>query len=401
MLFSFSFYSSLLLVFFIHLLVYSFLFLIKFIKNQQLSSFWMGLFLLLSTLYITPWMVGFAGWYDTQPYRDFLFYVPFQHLFLLGPVLFFYTQSLLNPAMKLNIKMLLHGIPAILYLFYCLAVFIYDKMILHDYGFLANGQDPDFDTWYQLLGFVSMSIYLLIGFRYHQLYLKSINQVLSNTTAYLYPWLPRFFFACIMLLLTRGILAVVGLIWDMNYVNTWWYFLCYAICCYYIAILSYSNAVESKLLFRTNLLSTKETYWALPDTIETEYISIPITENTTTQELSDELLVIKQSLLQALEHQKIFLNPELTLVELSKQLNTNASVLSKVINKGFGQNFNDLINQYRINIVISAIEMGLHKKQTLLSIAFDSGFNSKATFNRAFKKVTNYTPIEYIQHHLS
>ena len=180
MLFSFSFYSSFLLVFFIHLLVYSFLFFIKYIKTQQLSSFWMSLFLFLSTLYFTPWMVGFAGWYDTQPYRDFLFYTPFQHLLLLGPVLFFYTQSLLNPALKLNRSMLLHFIPAILYLVYSTIIVIYDKFILHDYGFLASGQDPDFETWYQLLGFISMSIYLVMGFRYHQLYLKSINQVLSK-----------------------------------------------------------------------------------------------------------------------------------------------------------------------------------------------------------------------------
>jgi len=399
MLFSYSFYSSLLLVFFIHLLVYSLLFLIKYIKTQQLSSFWMSLFLLLSTLYFTPWMVGFAGWYDTQPYRDFLFYTPFQHLLLLGPVLFFYTQSLLNPALRLNRSMLLHFIPAILYLVYSAIIVIYDKFILHDYGFLASGQDPDFDPWYQLLGFVSMSSYLVMGFRYHQLYVKSINQVLSNTTAYLYPWLPRFFFACITLLFIRGVVAILGLIWDMNYINTWWYFLCYAICCYYIAILSYSNAVESKLLFRTNLLSTDETYWAASDTIDTEYVSIPIAENTTTQELSDDLLTIKESLLSVLEQEQVFLNPELTLVELSKQLNTNASILSKVINKGFGQNFNDLINQYRINIVIGEIEKGLHKKQTLLSIAYDCGFNSKATFNRAFKKVTNFTPVEYIQQH--
>jgi AraC-like DNA-binding protein len=163
--------------------------------------------------------------------------------------------------------------------------------------------------------------------------------------------------------------------------------------------LSYSNAVESKLLFRTNLLASEETYWAATDTIDTEYVSIPMLENTTTQELSDELLLIKDALLSELEHQQVFLNPELTLVELSKQLNTNASILSKVINKGFGQNFNDLINQYRINFVISEIGKGLHKKQTLLSIAFDCGFNSKATFNRAFKKVTNFTPVEYIQEH--
>ena len=155
MLFSFSFYSSFLLIFFIHLLVYAGLFMLKYIRSSQKASLWMSLFLFLSALYITPWMVGFAGWYDTQPYRDFLFYFPFQHLLLLGPVLFFYTQSLLNPSLKMSFRQGIHFVPAIIYLIYCVWMVIYDKMIAHDYIFLASGEDPDFAPWYQILGFSS------------------------------------------------------------------------------------------------------------------------------------------------------------------------------------------------------------------------------------------------------
>ena len=60
-------------------------------------------------------------------------------------------------------------------------------------------------------------------------------------------------------------------------------------------------------------------------------------------------------------------------------------------------NFNDFINNYRVEDVKKAFDKGEHKKTTLLGIAFDCGFNSKATFNRAFKKNTGISPKEYLK----
>jgi len=60
-------------------------------------------------------------------------------------------------------------------------------------------------------------------------------------------------------------------------------------------------------------------------------------------------------------------------------------------------NFNDCINKYRIEAIKNSFINGEHKKSTLLGIAFDCGFNSKATFNRAFKKNTGKTPKEFIE----
>lgn len=114
MLFQFGFYSSLLLIFFVHGLVYSGLLWRKSIINESRSDKWLALFLLLCSLFIAPWMIGFAGWYDAQPYRDILFYTPFQQLYFIGPVVFFYVQSLLNPSFRFGKKEWLHLLPGIL-----------------------------------------------------------------------------------------------------------------------------------------------------------------------------------------------------------------------------------------------------------------------------------------------
>ena len=126
MLFSFNSFSSILLIFFIHGLVYAILLFRKGMVNETASDKWLSLFLLLCILYICPWMTGFAGWYDTQPYRDFLFYTPFQHLYLIGPVIYFYVQSLFNPSFRFGKKDWIHLLPGILYLLFSAAMFITD-----------------------------------------------------------------------------------------------------------------------------------------------------------------------------------------------------------------------------------------------------------------------------------
>lgn len=83
MFFDFSLKSSFLFVFFIHGLVFTVLLFIKGIQNNDKPSFWLSLFTILSTLYISPFMLGYAGWYSKDPYKSILFYVPFQQLFLL------------------------------------------------------------------------------------------------------------------------------------------------------------------------------------------------------------------------------------------------------------------------------------------------------------------------------
>ncbi len=149
--FEFGLRSSLLLIFFTHLLVYTFLFWKRGMAQERLSDKLLGTFLFLSALFIFPWMSGFAGWYDTQPYREILFYTPFIHALWFGPILFFYLKSLTNTSYKLNNIDLLHFLPGMLYLLWCLIVVLTDKLIVGHY-YLMNGlTDPDFDLWYNWL----------------------------------------------------------------------------------------------------------------------------------------------------------------------------------------------------------------------------------------------------------
>lgn len=402
MLFQFSLFSSLLLIFFVHGAVYAALCWRKAILNDSRANRWLSLFLLLCILYIGPWMLGFGGWYDNQPYRDILFYVPFQHLYWIGPVIFFYVQSLLNPSFRFSRREALHLLPGLLYLIYCGVVFITDKLVLKEYYFLASQNDPDFDAWYQATGFLSMLFYFFLSLRYYRLYRRLMVQVISYADAVRFRWVRHFLLAFLLVLIIRFGFYLADWFFPSTYQSTWWYFLFFALIFYYIAISGYSNVVETRVPFRTRLLSPGHVY-LLPAGAETDdrfeeagYAEVLELDHEEPGP-EPELEAWKARLLSRVRDQKAYEDPDLSLPQLAQELGTHVSSLSRVVNRGFGVNFNDWVNGMRVEAVQKLLQAGEHRKQTLLGIAFTCGFNSKATFNRAFKKFTGQTPREWIQ----
>ena len=80
----------------------------------------------------------------------------------------------------------------------------------------------------------------------------------------------------------------------------------------------------------------------------------------------------------------------MTLSDLAGRLGTNTSHLSRAFNEGLGRNFSEAINGLRAEMVAAALEAGA--RGDLLSLAFDAGFSSKASFNRAFRQRFAVTP---------
>ncbi|WP_264522388.1 helix-turn-helix domain-containing protein [Flavobacterium sp. N1994] len=398
MLFQFGFYSSLLLITFSQGIVYSLLLLVKAIKTETNSNYWLSIFIFLCSLFVAPWMLGFAGWYDNQPYRDFLFYTPFQHLFFIGPVIYFYTQSLLNPSFRLTKRNFLHLVPGILYLFYTLFMWIYDKYIFKDYYFYKDGIDKDFESWYHNTGMVSMAIYFIASIRYYNLYRKLMFQVVSYADSILFQWIKTYLYSFLIMLVLPIVFDTITIFYpELNsYTGSWWFFLFFSIVMYYIAVTGYANPIVTKIPFEISVFDKKPAL-LLANNFSVEEAIIDIEHETFEAQTSPEIETWKKKIENIIAEEKLYQNPELTLTDLAKKLDTNAAVISKAINQGFGLNFNDFINNFRIEAVKRSFQQGEHKKSTLLGIAFDCGFNSKATFNRAFKKNTGLSPKEFIE----
>lgn len=99
-----------------------------------------------------------------------------------------------------------------------------------------------------------------------------------------------------------------------------------------------------------------------------------------------------------MEKEALYTNSDLTLTELAQKINIHPNYLSQVINEKEQKNFYHYINTLRINEFIRRISTPENQQFTLLSVAFDCGFNSKSTFNKYFKQYTGQTPSNYFKH---
>ena len=99
-------------------------------------------------------------------------------------------------------------------------------------------------------------------------------------------------------------------------------------------------------------------------------------------------------ILEVMDVEKPYINTELSREHLAQQLDISVHHLSEVLNINFGQNYYNFINAYRVEEAKRILDTD-NKNLTMLAIAFDSGFNSKASFNRVFKKITGTTPSQY------
>ncbi len=104
-----------------------------------------------------------------------------------------------------------------------------------------------------------------------------------------------------------------------------------------------------------------------------------------------------QEAVDALLKQEVFLKPDLTLQELAEAIDTKPYLLSQLLNESYEQNFFNFINQHRINYAKLQIQQGFLEKQTIEALAYAAGFNSKSTFNRAFRKMEGQSPREFLK----
>ncbi|MEM9078553.1 MAG: AraC family transcriptional regulator [Bacteroidota bacterium] len=110
-----------------------------------------------------------------------------------------------------------------------------------------------------------------------------------------------------------------------------------------------------------------------------------------------EIEILKSKLEGLIETEKVYLKNELTLTDLSQELDTTTNNLSWLLNNIYQSNFYEFINKYRIEAFLKKIRNNEHATRTLLSLSLEVGFNSKSTFNKAFKSVLNDTPSNYIK----
>jgi YesN/AraC family two-component response regulator len=137
-------------------------------------------------------------------------------------------------------------------------------------------------------------------------------------------------------------------------------------------------------------------YWSgsIKEKIEIKEIT-PVKSISQTQ--TEELEELCGQVTNLVQTQKLFLKQGITINDLSKELNIPVYKISQAINLCYDTNFNQWINQFRIEEFDRLIRQGEHERLTLDGIASKCGFSNRTTFISCFKKIKGNTPSQYLK----
>jgi AraC-like DNA-binding protein len=380
--------SAVILAFFL-----SFILLTK--KNKSTADY-----ILLAWLAVTGFHLLSFYLISTSQYADFptLVVLGFPLPLVQGPFLFLYTRQQTSPA-PFKLKLLLHFIP--LLVSYALFAKFY-TLSFHEKVEIINRKGEGFEKqmlfnlyaiYLSGIIYVSLSLITLLKFR------RNLVNQFSNTEKINFNWL-------LYLIIWMGVIWIVILFIQEDS-------LIFGAAALFVIWLGYFGIKQVQAFSQHASNTSNKIHPTVDDDGEREY---PESPKSTYQTNESESLAglryqkssltepvassIHERLKKLMQEEKPFKNPDLTLNELAGSLEVHPNHLSQVINSKEKRNFYDLINERRVDEFISLISQGVSKQYTLLAIAFDCGFNSKASFNRNFKKYTGLSPSDYLKQQL-
>ncbi|MBI1225959.1 MAG: helix-turn-helix domain-containing protein [Bacteroidetes bacterium] len=375
MAFDFNQYSTPLLFAFVQAWIYAGLFWWRGWRNERLSDWLLGCLLVALAFEIWEYMLGFAGieilWNELE-------FFPRNFGLLLPALAWFYLRSQFDYGFRFRRKDLWHATPFLLIAGYHLLVFAQGP------DFVANWKETIHERYgieFVELGlkFVLNVVYFVKAYRLYQRYRQWAPNEFSNVEEVSFRWFRNFLLAFMAAYIISWGMLLFDLWLDLDFWHDWWDELFNAALIYYLCIAGYAQTQPRKLHFspaKTN--------------------APPIAPTPKTDKLADEdLEKWRTSLEKIMTEERLYLEPDLTLSDLARRLDTNPSVLSAVVNRIFEKNFNDFVNEYRVEAVKRLLNDPAVSHLSLLGIGLECGFNSKSTFNRAFRKATGMAPGEW------
>jgi AraC-like DNA-binding protein len=348
------------------------LFLFTHKKGKLVSNKTLGLFLL-------AWALALLNFVLSRPSRlppsflpVFLFMNAFD--FVLGPLLYLYVRSVAYRDFIWRKSHLPHALPLIFYLLSLAAVVVLSPSSLESFNDLRK-------SFFGTVGIrffsCALACQLLTYLGASLLVLRSYRRRISNS----YSSLDKLSLSWLYL-----VIGGFGLIWLIGSINE-------------MTAIGTRRGTPSVVLSITNMLISfgmanvimfkglkqPEIFSGIEE--KPKYEKSPLTD--------DEADVLLMSLKNHMETRKPHLVPGLSISGLAREMAVPARCLSQVINSRLGKNFVDFINSCRVEEAKRLLSESRTNGKTILEIAYESGFNSKSVFNKAFKKHAGMPPNEF------
>ncbi|HTQ27961.1 MAG TPA: helix-turn-helix transcriptional regulator [Puia sp.] len=307
--------------------------------------------------------------------------IPMIIIMPVGPLIYFYVKSVLDPSFRLSSKERPHFYPVMVDLVPSLTI------LLFIIGYFTKTINPNPAPWGQFIDtyntyadiprWISVSIYLLLAHRYIARYRTAhkngVNGQLVN-----YKWVQQII----------RVFLVFQAIWFI-------FLIPYSIPRYY------DTLMDSVDWYPIYIPLAGIIYWlGIKGYIVSQREDAPVKRPTNINDLlpPDVIERITGALVKSMEKDKLYLNPNLNVNMVSQHIGTTQKMMSAVLNQHLHKSFNEFINEYRISAFKEEVQKPDTDHLTIAGIALNCGFNSQATFQRTFKQMTGLSPSEYRAH---
>lgn len=321
-------------------------------------------------LFVFAWLVTSDFFCSAGVYTHFLAYhklifMVSKSAFLIGPLIYFYVSALLDPSFVFQKKHAIHLIPFLL---------------VESYSIFYLSSLHQFIIWYSPLEIITCKavlvqnlIYIVLLARQIRSHNISFSTFFSQNHSEKLTWLRfvfcAFVFLWIIQLQSFVLLQLLKIIQWCGYTASL-YFIGTFIFVYAIAYLTWRNP------------------WVFLNDIK--YRKSGFNEESKNH--------YREKLVSLMTSKTVYRDPMLSSQKLAKEMGIPVPYLSQLINESFQSNFYDFVNKHRIEDSKQLLSDPANQQKTILEIAYQVGFNSKATFNSAFKKFTGLTPSQFRSH---
>lgn len=347
------------------------------IENRDANK-WLAFLLTVVSLHLLEYAADISGITLKYP---FLLAISYPLLFCMGPLYFFYCRYLLDKDYHTSYKTLAHFFPAVTVLLLMLPFYLMpaSEKVAYIQGLTSTGtlKIPPGQLVFMAAHVFQTVVYVFISYKFIGKKEEDLKRISSDVFAVKkLDWLRSFSFYFSIYLFLYLVLVIV---------------LAFA--------KSFQIQVDYVMLFITSCSIYSIGYIAIgnPEIFKAtqEIVTIEAGENNATLPRNgNKYPELKEMLLHYMETNKPYLKSDLKISELADSLSVQSYQLSQLINNEFSVNFYDFINKYRVEEAKKLLIEDT-RNYKILAIAFEVGFNSKATFNRVFKNVTDLTPSEF------
>ncbi len=306
-----------------------------------------------------------------------ILWVPYSFLLGIGPLIYYYTKSLVQPDFQWRNIHPMHFLPLFIEVGLQVAQIGYSIYS----GVIYYNVPSDF--WLSVVFYVGSSVSILY-------FLNRSLQLIQERED--------------LLLKQLSNLKKVTLQWLFNNITyfriIWMLWVPFAIVFLLFFRFQWQNLFLLVVIYLLMMAITYLTYWmGIEGFRHLEMIDyrIPSDKKTSSYDhiSNDAILEYKNQMEELMGVERLYLDERLELRDIADKISVEPNLISHVLNKHIGKNFYEYVNAFRVEEVRRKMADSCYAHLTILGIALESGFNSKTSFNRIFKQLTGMTPTEY------